>query len=297
MKTYRPVQNKGFAWGLGILIIISFIILLPTVISLSFGTHKYGLMIPMGLVFLIVLTTFGYFVWASKNLRYELEKDKLTIHWAFNKKEIQLKNICGINRAIGSSVIKIMGASWPGFHFGTFSNPTGKGSVNLFATQVYGDIIFLKTRWETIGITPENPEEFLEELGKNIPETNLEEGTILDAKQEIIKSKNGKIITAIFSFTLFVFIAAGTFLFRTIPTLPTKHIPMHYNIYGQVDRYGSPNEIFVPFGIGISVVLFLLAINYSIAKNNEASSYMIAFVSLFIALLFSAICIGMVLAV
>lgn len=287
MKIYKPTPSKGFLWSIILMLFTVAIVAVP----LAFGAAnvpKTGFPVVMGLILVIVAGMFGYFAWAAKNMQYEIDDQNLTIKWAFNKKVIPLTNIRGFNRMVGTSATKVVGASLPGLHMGSFTNPTGKGTINLFATRLWGEILLIRTKWEVIGITPENPEEFLEDLSHKTP--GLEADSLTGSEQKIAsfspwKEKHFRVVMGL---TAAIIVSTGLYIYKTIPTLPDK-IPMHYNLYGQVDRFGSPNELWMPYGIGVFIVILMTVLRGTIARNNRTSAYLIAYTSLFIALLFSVI--------
>lgn len=292
MTTYKPVRNKGFAWGIALSIFVVLVTAVPVAISLASGKPNPGFITAMGLVFVFVTAMVGYFTWASRNMEYILDENGLVIKWAFNKKKIPLESIKGFRRAVGTSSLKVVGASWPGFHLGSFTDPAGRGSVNLFATRLWGDILLIRTKWEVVGITPEDPDQFLDELNRLLPGLEADSGTGAEQPVQPFSPWKDRLFLTVMGISAVIIIGTAIFLLKTIPTLPAK-IPMHYNLAGEVDRYGSPREIFIPFGIGVLTMIFMVAITSAVARNNKTSAYMMAFVSLFISLIFSIIAISM----
>lgn len=292
MKVYKPVPGKGVAWGIGLVIFVAAVTGIPVVINLASGRPNPGFLSVMGLMFVFVLALAGYFTWAAKNLQYVLDEKGLLIKWAFNKKRIPLEHIKGVRRTIGTSSLKVVGASWPGFHLGSFTDPAGRGSVNLFATRLWGDILLIRTKWEVVGITPEDPDQFLDELNRLLPGLEADSGTGAEQPVQPFSPWKDRLFLTVMGISAVIIIGTAIFLLKTIPTLPAK-IPMHYNLAGEVDRYGSPREIFIPFGIGVLTMIFMVAITSAVARNNKTSAYMMAFVSLFISLIFSIIAISM----
>ncbi|HWI54185.1 MAG TPA: PH domain-containing protein [Desulfobacteria bacterium] len=291
MKTFKPVQGRGFLWGIVIMIFVGFILTLPITFSMVSGTVIPGFIAVMTIISALVAAMMGYFTWSAKSMEYILGDKEITIKWAFNKKTIPIDSILGLTKTVGTSSFKVMGASWPGFHIGSFTDPTGKGSVNLFATRLWGEILLIRTKWEVVGITPSQSDEFLHDLEKIMP--NLKEGSFSNEdKVEPYSPRKDKLVITLISLTAIILAGTGLFLYNIIPTLPSK-VPMHFNLAGQIDRYGSPKEIYKPFGIGVLVIIMLFGINIILARNNKASIRMMAFVSLFISIIFSLIAIGM----
>lgn len=292
MKEFKPYPGKGFAWGVGLGLFVGLITLGPIIINLLSKSNPVFLSV-MGLVFILTAGLFIYFAWAAKNLRYILDEKELVIKWAFNTKRVPYESIRGVRRTIGSSSMKVVGASLPGLHIGSFTNPGGKGSVNLFATRLWGGILLIRSKWEIIGITPENEDDFLEELNRRVPVLEADNLSEADTGVEAFSPWKEKRFLGLIGLTALIFIAAAIFLMKSIPGLPAR-IPMHYNLAGEVDRYGSPNELWVPFGIGFIITLFLTALTGVMARNNKTSAYLLAFTGLFLAVLFSVISISMV---
>lgn|GEM_PF-7109884 len=294
MNIYKPTPGKGLAWGIGLLLFVGAVVILPVMISLFTGKPNPVFLGTMSVVGLMVFGLIGYFVWAAGSLEYRLGKDGLVIRWACNRKVIPLESIKGVRRSVGTSSMKVVGASWPGFHLGSFTDPTGKGTVNMYGSRLWGDILLLRTKWEIIGITPEHPDKFLDELNQLIP--GIEADGFGDSCGELQSFSPWKEKGFIALITASVLILAGTgvFLAKTVPGLPPE-IPMHFNLAGEVDRYGHPSEIYTPFGIGVLTVVLMAAIAGVVARNNKTSVYLMGFVSLFLALLFSIISVSMVL--
>lgn len=293
MKTFKPVQGKGYLWGFVIMIFTGLIFAIPIAASIFSGAVVPGFVVVIVIISVLVIVMMGYFAWSAKSMEYILDNTGLTIKWAFNKKTVPLDSILVVTRTVGNSSLKVMGASWPGFHMGSFTDPRGKGTVNLFATRLWGEILLIKTKWEVVGITPAEADQFLTELNRLIPDLN--EGSIsLEEKAEPYSPWKDRVVISLISLTAVILTGTGLFLYNIIPALPLR-IPMHFNLAGEIDRYGSPKEIYKPFGIGVIVIIMMLGINTILARNNKASIRIMAFVSLFISLIFSLIAIGMAL--
>ncbi|MDT3698867.1 MAG: PH domain-containing protein [Thermincola sp.] len=291
MTIYKPTPGKGFFWSVIFMIFVTGAVAAPLIISTVSGTPRLEFQLIMGGVLVLVLGIFGYLAWTAKNLTYEINKENMTIKWAFNRKTIPLTSIKGINRVVGNSATKVVGASLPGLHIGSFTSPTGKGSINLFATRLWGEILLIRTKWELIGITPENPEEYLEELSAKVPGLNSDGLAGLDHNPAPFSPWQAKHFLAVMGLTAATIIGTGIYLLKTIPALPAK-IPMHYDFYGQVNRYGSPSELWVIYGIGVGIVAFMIILMSTVVRNNRTSAYLMAYTSLFIAILFSVISIA-----
>lgn len=288
MKIFKPTPGRGVAVGVGAMIFSGLTVALPIGIMLTRGKPDIGFLIVMGSTFILLMAVFGYLTMAAKNLEYALTEKELIIKWAFNRKVVPLEGIRGVRRMTGTGAMKLMGSSWPGFHIGTFSDPMGKGTVNMFGTRLWGEIILIKTKWETIGITPQDPEEFLAALEGAVPQPLKGEEVFSEAPEVAFNMWRDKIY--LFMFGLNVILLAGAFVwvYHLTKTLP-ENIPMQQNLAGEVTRYGSPKEHYLLPGIGLVTFVFMTIMATATLKHNRTSAYLMGGTSLFLNLLFLGI--------
>ncbi len=294
MKTYNPIPGKGFFWGVLLVLFTGGLMITPLIMMGINGNNKNPVfMVVMALMMLLVAGFMAYLTWGAKNLSYAMDEKNLIIRWAFNEKKIPFDHIKGAKIVIGNSSLKVAGASWPGFHWGSFTDPTGKGTVNLYATRLYGEMVLIKTKWETIGLTPEDIHVFLEDLHLNVPDLSTDNFEQIEQEKGSLYSPwKDKFFVAMVIISGFLFAGTVVYLMKTVPNLPAK-VPMHFNISGQVDRYGSPSEVYMPLGIGILVDIMMIAMSMSVARNNRMSARMMGVVCVLIAVIFTLIPVSM----
>ncbi len=289
MKIFKPTPGKGVAWGIGGMIVSILPLAIIMGINLA-GKPNYSFLLTMGIILVLMTAMFGYFTWAAKNMQYVLTEKELIIIWAFNRKVIPLDSIRGIRRISGTGAMKVVGASMPGIHIGSFTDPTGKGTVNMFASRLWGEIILLKSKWEIIGFTPENPEQFLEALEEAAArplaewEMSADDGAA-GADYEMWRDRRH-----LFMFGLNLALIAGAFfwVYYMSQSMPDR-VPMHYNLAGEITRYGSPKEHYLLPGIGLGTFIFMSVITATVSKNNKTSVYLMDASALFLNLLFLGI--------
>lgn len=288
MKVFKPTPGKGFAWCIGGMIFSALIFAIPVGVNMV-GKANLSFLLIMGLTSVLMMAMFGYFTWAARNMEYIITEKELIIKWAFNRKVVPLDGIKGVRRMPGTGAVKVVGASLPGFHIGSFTDPGGKGSVNMFATRLWGEIILLQTRWETIGLTPENPEEFLAALEGAAPH-RLASGEELAGEAAEVGFNMWHDKKYLFMLGLNVALLAGAFywVYTMTQTLPER-IPMQQNLAGEITRYGSPKEHYLLPGIGLVVFIFMTIVTATATKNNKTSVYLMGATSLFVNLLFLGI--------
>lgn len=278
MNVYQPYPGRGVQWGLALLLLILGIMIMPLRIMIKSSPNPWT-HLPFGILIIALSLVFLYFVYAAASLKYILDDGTLIIKWAFSEKKVDLNTITDVEKRIGISAFKVAAFSWPGLHLGAFSLGDND-NVNLYATRLMGDVILFKHKWETIGITPADPDVFLEDLESRV--AGLAAKTIDPQEEEIVRKeaikKNAKgfhILTVIN-----LILIGATFLWVTlkIPALPGK-IPMHIGPQG-IDRYGSPTELYLMPTISLVtfILMYVIAFFY---RSNRMAGYMLLGASIF----------------
>lgn len=136
---YPPVES-GSAWAPAVLGAVSFL----TVVLLA------GLMIPLWRI--------------SRHMEYELGERALLIHGSLSPIVLPYSEITGarIDHPAGSP-LKVFGASLPGLYWGSFSWRPAGGRIKLCATRLR-PLVIVSTRKQTYGLSPQDPQRFVEEL-------------------------------------------------------------------------------------------------------------------------------------
>lgn len=105
-------------------------------VSLSaFGCHL------LAVVFFALGCLFAYWTYACATLRYEVDRNALTVRWGFIRQVVPLDKIEKLETAYSEAVPKVEGLDWPG-------HQVGRGRAERF-----GDILFYATH--------RNPEELV----------------------------------------------------------------------------------------------------------------------------------------
>lgn len=271
MKIYKPYPGKGVQYGILFLIIILVIMGIAT-FEIYKTTNNFITVLPMIVLKIILVGMFGYFIYTAKTLAYLLDDNKLIIKWGFSQKIIDLNSIGNVEKKLGITAFKMAGVGWPGLHIGAYT--LGNNNINLYATRLAGDVIIFKNKWESIGITPENPDEFLRDLSKLIPhlDTKIIDPKVEEAAKEEAISKNEKVFKLLTRVNILSLLITFVWVKLKIPTLPAK-IPMHIGVNG-IDRYGSPKELFIMPAIGLAffIIMFFLSSYY---RGNKTSICML----------------------
>lgn len=286
MKIYKPYPGKGVQYG--ILFLFSILLVMGTALIKISEKGNYLQILPI-IIMVFLISVFGCFIFIAKTLSYIIEDNFLIIKWGFSQKKIDLNNIGNVEKRNSLKALKVAGAGWPGLHIGTYT--TGKGMINLFATRLIGDVIVFRHKCETIGITPENPEEFLSDLKKLIPDL---ESKIIDSKEyEAAKKeeyrKNSGIIKVLAGINAISIAVTYIWLKLKMNSLPAR-IPMHVGVNG-IDRYGSPEELYLMPTISLVffIIMFIIT-RYN--QVNRTSVYMFLGGSIIITLIMNLAILG-----
>ena len=123
-------------------------------------------------VLLVVMLVISAFIvsTASKaaRLEYRLDEQGLTIAWGRGL-TVPYEEIRGVQRIEGRPrLTRIVGTALPGVNVGTF-NLSGVGRVRLYAGRIGDHLVIVDTiRLGRLGLTPDDPERFVEELRRRL---------------------------------------------------------------------------------------------------------------------------------
>ena len=149
-----------------------FILIIAIPISIVLFLTLQGPIIFSALMFTVligVLFLLAYFSLSTGNARYELSNKKLSVIFGLVKKRMYYTRIVKVEMVNLKLVLRLFGASLPGFHWGFYK--TSIGNAHVYATRIEGKFIMITLDdGEKIAISPEEPERFLEAIEeKKIP--------------------------------------------------------------------------------------------------------------------------------
>ena len=238
LKTYSSVPSKGATIGGAIVGAILTAPLLLSVYLFSQGQSLFSLSLFCLLSFVLVFM--GYIIYSGVNMKYIIGDDKLILKIGFHEqripysyiKEIRLENLSLIR-------LRIFGASWPGFLWGLFTI-AGVGAAHLYCTRWRGDFVLIELRdGKKIGITPEKQIQFIDEVRKKakvFSRARMKEAFKLKTHNRLVYSQVVLVIAA--------YVVLAAYFFSVYPMLPDT-IPVHFDIYGNPNRWASKSELFL----------------------------------------------------
>src|SRR5262249_17773137 len=192
------------------------------------------------------LLTYG--VWS---LRYRLTADRLDLRWAHMTHRIPLADVREVRtgeaaREVSRAGARAAGAHWPGYHLGRGRHPRLGPIPHYSAHRRPDQLPYVLTPGRVYAISPADAEGFAGEVARR--RAGLAMAAIAPATADewrftgspFWRDRGAQIVMLL---AMAINLALFGYLMIAYPRLPPL-IPLHYNIFGVVDRIGFANEIF-----------------------------------------------------
>ncbi len=167
MRSWRPARSLGGIIGL-LLTVLSWLCAaglgyrFVQVLSAGRTAQAFWLgLSTLGLLFLGAVLL--YWSVAFFTLRYDLDRNGLTLYWGADREVLPMAAIREVRPWQGGERVRAGGLFWPGYHRGKGHSPT-LGKVRFYATTGRSGQLLVRTDGETLVISPREPTRFLEEL-------------------------------------------------------------------------------------------------------------------------------------
>lgn len=299
-QVYYPSKKAGFIWGIILLIIIA-VPLIAALVALRKAQADDSLLSIILIVILLLLALFLYFLYALKTMRYQIDADSVTLNWGTVRYKIPMTAILEVRKVGGPLIgLRTFGGSWPGCHFGLFRF-RHYGQVEVYSTRLRGDMVLLRTTAQTYLISPDDTDVFLAVLHEKMALASASASHQMvghpagsTAAAEAIRFSQPMsffrdpiaivLVVANISLLAAVFI----YLARLVPTLPEK-IPAHWDLAGNVNRYGNREELYMLPAVGALTAALPLVMGFSQHGKNRKILYMSAVIGLLLQVLFISI--------
>lgn len=175
----QPALMAGGTAALALVLALALIVrgLLDGVTFAAFAAYV------VALALLAVAALAGYWALALANLRYELADGTLAIVWGLTRQVVPLANMERVVRGRALGVPRVQGLELPGWpcHVGHARLPR-LGEVLFYSThRTPADILYLVTEQETYGLSPADPQAFIQALQTAMDENGSE------LRQEVIR--------------------------------------------------------------------------------------------------------------
>jgi len=211
-----------------------------------------------------------YTIRAIRSLTYGIDKEGIRIHYGYKHILIPWEEVECVEFRSKMNLLKFMGNQWPGNYTGYFKEP-GKSDLVVAYTTSKQAVIVIKSSGLKYVISPENPRGFLEEASKYQMETEHVKTQDIKSRTNLWGTVMGKRLI-ILNISVFIFIIVGI----QAVAGGNAEFPMHYNLQGEVDRYGSAYEFYLALlGPAILLPIFLyISSKLQKAGIKEAASYL-----------------------
>ncbi len=246
MQIYYPPEAKGLNYLRWLGIVTGLVTGLPLVLWLQGGPFP-----GKGPVGVLILATFvgcvaplWHYYRSFQNLAYHLGGEGLEIRWGFRPVIIPYAAIAAVQPGqINYAVSRIVGIALSDLRQGVFTaGSLGEGTLYTVGKE----IIWIQTGDTLYGISPADREGFLAALEQKRAELGLTWSRQATRALNRPRPNPFKDKVAMAGIIAGVALMAGMWVYvaAKIPQLPEK-IPMHYNLAGQVDRWGPPVELYI----------------------------------------------------
>ena len=249
---WRPAKALGLLVGLVIVatIIGIDVLLVQGMLHSQIGIDLFfvGLMLFLSLP---LLTLWLYWYHDLLTLAYKLDRNALVISCGTYRHVIPMGSIKRILRGSEVQVSReFRGIAWPGYLSGRM-RLRGLGTLITLSTETLERQIIVVTGSVCYGISPKDPERFLEDYA-----VRASLGPIRETRQEVVYGRvmgapvwRDRPYWAIALLALLANLALFGFILQRYPLLPDR-IPLHFNAQSQVDRVAAKGWLLMVPAIG-----------------------------------------------
>lgn len=283
MERYDSIKGKGLIYILGETILYNLIIMF-----LIYSTNSFELTYLLKMTLIVVNIYQFYYIFLYLFVDYTIDEKTLNINIikGFVKEKILIDDIeCYSRKKEKINGIKISGHGKDSFALGK-SIIDKIGLTRMYVTS-NEDVIYLKTKDITYGISPQNGEKL---------EKTLKEKGIKNSEWEYSTNKNINLhknkryfIPFIISTILIIILTLNPFIKYLKGSLPSK-IPISFDSSFNPISFGTGKQFaFKQMVYGVLNMVLLLCMYYAsyfYAKYDERSSYKYIYISLAISVFF-----------
>ena len=232
----------AFYWLFG----LSLLVTGGPAVPLLFGKPhpvKFITLLVLGTAFTGMAWLMWYYHRSFNRLSYELTGTGIIINWGKKPVVIPYHEITAVAPWKLKGASRVYGMELGGYRQGVFSiYRLGKGEFYAVGDEV----VLIQTGDNLYGITPADRDGFMSALKAKLQEKGVsysEQVTKQATKAKTGSSLDGWTIAGlVVGFGLILGMALAIYVLT--PRLP-EQIPMHYNLRGEVNRYGPPEELYI----------------------------------------------------
>ncbi len=287
MTKWEINGGLGFGVGIGVMTLITLanaaLIGLAAAHPLSFGTFIVGVAVFFGF---LLAGLMAYWVYGLAASSYSIDRNALLINWGPSKQVIPMNEIeRGFTGDEVGGRIRFYGARWPG-HWVGYGEIGGSGPALFYATEPPRKQVFVATPGLVYGISPADPEGFLESLETRrqmgptqVVEQSSQRPAILE--WAVWHDRLGLTLLGAAALALVGLLGLLTFRFPELPLL----VPLHFGSSGAPSRLGPRADVFLIPLIGLISLLANGALGGLLHGRDRVASYLLWGGSLLVQLL------------
>ncbi len=312
MRVWLPVRSYGFLLGLTLALVMwggaAWLALLlfgpllgiswgPQLASSAGGVAAGSRALPisgpafwLGLAILCLLfagAAFLYLAIAFFSVRYDFDRNALTLYWGGNRQVIPMNRVTVLRPWAEGEAVRERGLRWPGYHRGHGLSPN-LGPVNFYATAGRQAQVLVATPDAAFVLSPRNPGEFIQEI-----ELRRNLGITRQVNQERLywwplgwSLWRDPMCWAVGVLALLVNLSIFALLMYHYPTLPSL-IPVHYiqvveqgQVRNVADVIGRPRDLFKIPAFGLALVMVNYVSGALLHRRHRLLTLLLAIISL-----------------
>jgi len=239
-------------------------------IVVSAGVIALTYQLPQKMLFILIvilmtgLTGYIYYVIrAARSLTYEVERKGIVIKYGLKTLLIPYEDILSVEVKQKTGLSRLAGSEWPGSYSGYFTESREKKLAVVYATELK-NLVKIQTRELNYFISPENNERFIEKVKEYwTPPRIIETAFKQTHRPHIWQTGSGLILLAL---NLIVLGLAVGYIYHL--TLTVEQLPLHYNFRGEVDRYGSPSELYFTMIASVFILPIIIFISDMMTRRG-----------------------------
>jgi len=293
---FFPKKSHGGIWSIGLLVGSVLVLCIPLTFLRYINVPWFIGLISAFVAFITII--FGITVHGYYSMKYLVSESVLTLKWSIFKHQILLNDIHTMSSITDSQIegIRTFGVGIPGHLVGKFLIKF-EGEflpTTLYATKLENLVIIRTSTGNIYGITPSNPEDFINAIRTR----NLSvQRTELDTRQAVRTEKNTlrqsrTWITVLYLLCFIIAISSLTYMIITYQSLPDT-IPLHWGLGGFPDRFGNKSELLIIVSVFSGLEIVLATLVYVWMRKSDLGKIRVGIVimlfPLLIAIVFSTI--------
>ncbi len=255
--------NRKFDYYLMAFMLLITIITVGALIRVPTRIILYSISLLMGGLIIWIY----YLIRAVCSTTYKVDAEGIAIHYGFKHILIPWHKISRLERRQKVNLLKFAGSEWPGNYTGYFRELGNKDLIAAYSSSK-NDVVLINTTDLKYLISPENISSFFREASQ------YQLGSAIEAEEV----KNGLLDSMMGKWMIILNIIALILVAAVIQWIAGNYdqIPLHYNLQGEIDRYGSPYELYLILlgPIILMPIMFYISLRLHQAGVKEAAAYL-----------------------